>query len=162
MKDKLKENPFGVPEGYFETMQQEVMEKISAIPVARPYDEETAEPATLLTYLKPAIGLAAVFAIIFGMGYGVMALTGVSKDDGIQTAQLQADIAPSEITMESTGTELTEEEVISIIGDSIDELFVLDNTDPATDILQIEVNEEEIEQYLIDTRVTTAALAFLE
>ncbi len=160
-QSSLKENPFGTPNGYFETMQQEVMEKISRIPVAAPYDEQTAEPVTLLTYLKPALGLAAVFAIIFGMGYGVMSLTGVSKDDAA-AKQLQAGSIPAEMHLESTGTELTEEDVISIMGNSLEELFAQENTDSPTEVMQTEINKEEIEQYLIDSRVTTTVLALLE
>ncbi len=161
-KSPLKENPFGVPKGYFGTMQREVMEKISSVPVAPVYNEEEAAPATLFTYLKPAIGLAAVFAIVFGMGYGVMSLTGVSKDD-VPAPTLQADSYAAETVAVNSGTELTEEEVISIIGDSIEELFAQDNsTDSIVEIMQSEINEEEIEQYLIDSRVTTTALALLE
>ena len=160
-RSPLKENPFGVPKDYFETMRQEVMETISQIPVAAPYSEEKAEPATLLTYLKLALGLAAVFAIVFGMGYGVMALTGVSGE-GISSVELQAKSSPAEMIQENTGTELTEEEVISIIGSSIEELFAQESTDSQTDIAPVAINGETIEQYLIDNRVTTTALALLE
>ena len=38
-RSSLKENPFGVPQGYFENMQQEVMDKIAATAVA---DEDVA------------------------------------------------------------------------------------------------------------------------
>lgn len=161
-KSSLKENPFGVPKDYFETMQQEVMEKISCNPVAPVYNEEESEPSTLLTYLKPAIGLAAVFAIVFGMGYGVMSLTGISKDD-TPAPTLQADSTPTEIVTGTAGTELTEEEVISIIGYSIEELFAQENsTGSMAEIMPSEINKEEIEQYLIDSRVTATALALLE
>lgn len=161
-RSSLKENPFGVPKGYFETMQQEVIEKISAIPVMeQEYEEPVSQPVTFFTYLKPAIGLAAVFAIVFGMGYGVMKLTGTSQSESLDL-NLQADITPDEIVVENTGTELTEEEVVSIMGNSLEDLFAQENTDSSTEIMQTEINKEEIEQYLIDSRVTTTVLALLE
>ena len=60
-RDVLKNNPFGVPEGYFRDMKQEVMDKIAATRIAEE-DMAPAEPATFFTYLKPALSLAAVFA----------------------------------------------------------------------------------------------------
>lgn len=161
-KRSLKENPFSVPKGYFETMQQEVMDKISGIPVTEMYAQtQDDEPVTWLTYIKPALALVSVFAIVFGMGYGVMKLTGTSQHD-TPDMQLQADSTPAEMILETTGTELTEEEVISIIGNSLDELISQDDTDSIVEIMQSEINGEEIEQYLIDCRITSTALALLE
>ncbi len=62
--------PFKAPEGYFESFEDRLMARISA----------EAQPAAstsrrLWTVLKPALALAATFAIIFGMGYGVLFLT---------------------------------------------------------------------------------------
>lgn len=62
--------PFKAPEGYFESFEDRLMARISA----------EAQPAAstsrrLWTVLKPALALAATFAIIFGMGYGVLSLT---------------------------------------------------------------------------------------
>lgn len=62
--------PFKAPEGYFESFEDRLMARISA----------EAQPAAstsrrLWTVIKPALALAATFAIIFGMGYGVLSLT---------------------------------------------------------------------------------------
>lgn len=67
---ELKENPFRMPEGYLENMEFSVMRKIS---------EENAPRAGWRTILRPAIYLAAMFALIFGIGYGVLALTHSSE-----------------------------------------------------------------------------------
>ena len=152
---KLKENPFGVPQGYFESMRQEVMEKISATPV---YVPEKEEPATFMTYFKPAFALAAVFAIVFGMGYGAMYITGTVQDTD---HQLQAQQIESSV-IEEDSMEITEDELISIIGDTLENLYAQESSESTIDIVEPEINKDEIEQYLIDTRISTIALALLE
>ena len=152
---KLKENPFGVPQGYFESMRQEVMEKISATPV---YVPEKEEPATFMTYFKPAFALAAVFAIVFGMGYGAMYMTGTVQDE---ETQLQAQQTLEE-NATFAGTEISEDELIYLIGDTLENLYAQESSDASIDIVEPEINKEEIEQYLIDTRISTIALALLE
>lgn len=154
-KERLKENPFGTPQGYFESMRQEVMEKISATPV---YIPEKAELATFMTYFKPAFALAAVFAIVFGMGYGAMYITGTAQEED---TQLQAQQALEENSTIS-GTEISEDELIYLIGDTLENLYAQEGSETTVDIVEPEINKEEIEQYLIDTRISTIALALLE
>ena len=149
-RSSLKENPFGVPQGYFENMQQEVMDKIAATAVA---DEDVApaEPVTILTYLKPAISLAAVFAIIFGLGYGTMKLTGSYNNDIPESVLSE--------TSAETATGLSEEEIISILDISIDDLLTAQREE---EIEQIQINNEEIEEYLIENRISSIQIAMLE
>ncbi len=149
-RSSLKENPFGVPQGYFENMQQEVMDKIAATAVA---DEDVApaEPVTILTYLKPAISLAAVFAIIFGLGYGTMKLTGSYNNDIPESVLSE--------TSAETATGLSEEEIISILDISIDDLLTAQGDE---EIEQIQINNEEIEEYLIENRISSIQIAMLE
>lgn len=154
-KERLKENPFGTPQGYFESMRQEVMEQISATPV---YVPEKEEPATFMTYFKPAFALAAVFAIVFGMGYGAMYMTGTVQDE---ETQLQAQQTLEE-NATFAGTEISEDELIYLIGDTLENLYAQESSDASIDIVEPEINKEEIEQYLIDTRISTIALALLE
>lgn len=154
-KERLKENPFGTPQGYFESMRQEVMEKISASTV---YVPEKEEPATFMTYFKPAFALAAVFAIVFGMGYGAMYMTGTVQDE---ETQLQAQQTLEE-NATFAGTEISEDELIYLIGDTLENLYAQESSDASIDIVEPEINKEEIEQYLIDTRISTIALALLE
>lgn len=154
-KERLKENPFGTPQGYFESMRQEVMEKISATPV---YVPEKEEPVTFMTYFKPAFALAAVFAIVFGMGYGAMYMTGTVQDE---ETQLQAQQTLEE-NATFAGTEISEDELIYLIGDTLENLYAQESSDASIDIVEPEINKEEIEQYLIDTRISTIALALLE
>lgn len=62
---KLKnENPFRVPEGYFDDFAARLQSKIEAEQVDIP-----SKKSTIIRYLKPAIGLAAGFALIFSLAY---------------------------------------------------------------------------------------------
>lgn len=149
-RSSLKENPFGVPQGYFENMQQEVMDKIAATSVA---DEDIAqaEPVTFLTYLKPAISLAAVFGIVFGLGYGTMKLTDSYNNDIPESVLSE--------TSSETSTGLSEDEIISILDISIDDLLTVQREE---EIEQIQINNEEIEEYLIENRISSIQIAMLE
>lgn len=140
----LKENPFGTPAGYFNKMQQEVMETISAMPHAQIEQEDTSAPEPIfLTYLKPALTLASVFGIVIGMGYGAMKLTDIIAHK--QTAPL------AETTETATTQDLAESEMASILHITIEDLFT-ENENP----------DEEIEEYLIDSRLPASAIALLE
>lgn len=67
------EQPFRVPEGYFDALEDRVMARIAM--------EEAPETGRrrFWTVIKPALALAATFALIFGMGYGVLSLTQTLK-----------------------------------------------------------------------------------
>lgn len=76
------DNPFRVPEGYLDSFEDRLMERIAA-------EEADASQAKrqrpVWRILKPALTLAAMFALIFGMGYGVLSLTH-TLDRGAGTA----------------------------------------------------------------------------
>lgn len=66
----LKANPFSVPEGYSPGLENRVHGRIAA---------EDAPPETLWGRMKAPAMLALTFAVIFGMGYGVLSITGTSS-----------------------------------------------------------------------------------
>ena len=72
-------NPFRAPEGYFDALEDRVMARIAADAAEQP------QRRPVWRILKPALALAAAFAIIFGMGYGVLALTH-TLDRGVGTS----------------------------------------------------------------------------
>lgn len=86
-----KDNPFRMPEGYLDSLEDRLMARIA--------EEETAASTTerqrpVWRILKPALTLAAMFALIFGMGYGVLSLThtlgrgvGTTATDGVASAE---------------------------------------------------------------------------
>ena len=68
----LADNPFRVPEGYLASFEDRMMARIAA-EEAEASQEKRQRPVWRI--LKPAFTLAAMFALIFGMGYGVLSLT---------------------------------------------------------------------------------------
>ena len=149
-RSSLKENPFGVPAGYFAAMQEEVMQKISPTPTMEPQEEAPAAPATFITYFKPALSLAAVFAIVFGMGWSVMKVTEI--------------YAPETELAKTEETPLTEEEeIISILDISVEDIYMAGTTVTEEDApSSTTLNKDVIEQYLIDSGYPLTAIATLE
>ena len=58
-----------MPEGYLDSFEDRLMARIAA------EEQEEAPRRPVWRILKPALALAATFALIFGMGYGVLSLT---------------------------------------------------------------------------------------
>ena len=87
-------NPFRTPEGYFDAFEDRVMARIAA-----EEQPETSRRARIWTVLKPALSLAAMFALVFGMGYGVLSLTRT--------------IGPRNASIEVPGYATVEEEMIT-------------------------------------------------
>ena len=154
-RSSLKENPFGVPAGYFTSVQDEVMQKISAMPVAQPYSEEAEEaaPATFMTYFKPAFALVAVFAMVFGIGWSTMKLTGTYTSGSQENAT---------ILSETLQDEISEDDIISILDITVEDLYADGDSDVQPQTETTELDMETIEQYLIDTRLPSTAIALLE
>ena len=61
---KLKENPFSVPDRYFEKLEEEIQGKISQV----------APKPRWWSVIKPQLALASTFGIILLMGYGAVTL----------------------------------------------------------------------------------------
>lgn len=59
-----KENPFRVPENYFDDFSARLQSKLDAEQNAVPVKKNN-----IIRYLKPAIGLAAGFALVFSLAY---------------------------------------------------------------------------------------------
>jgi hypothetical protein len=120
---ELKCNPFSVPEGYFDTVEDVVRERIS-----------TPEKSGFAAILKPALLLACMFGIIFGIGYGALSLTGtLNKEDKAITAEsaeeyyinsrlidhFAADMAEQDDDEQAVSSELGEEEIISFLSEEL-------------------------------------------
>ena len=93
----LKANPFIVPNGYFAEVERSVMETIT--PTGQ---QQGKNRFGIIEILKPAIGLAACFALIFGIGYGALYLTGNTQANDSTSTQVQI---AEEIIPESTEIE---------------------------------------------------------
>ncbi len=111
--DELKANPFRMPEGYMEGLADRVHERIAA--------EEAPKSGFRLVMqsVKPALALAAMFAVIFGIGYGVLSLTGTVKSSAPeeQTASLEEEYTNDAYIMEETSLET--EDILEYLGSSV-------------------------------------------
>lgn len=65
------EKPFRMPESYLERLEGVVTARV-----------EAPQKRSFRTVVRPALGLACAFALVFGMGYGVLALTGTLDRKG--------------------------------------------------------------------------------
>lgn len=113
LEDVLKkEFPYRVPDGYFSTLEEELVKKIRA--------KDRAQRGTLLTKLKPAFALVASFAIIVGIGYGVLTATkGLSNRT---TPQGSNGMAGMESFIE--GSLLTESDSLATTGNTLEEELI--------------------------------------
>ena len=104
-------NPFRMPEGYFDSLEDRLAARIAAEAAPQP------KARRVWAVLKPALALAATFAIIFGMGYGVLSLThtlgrGAGASTGYASAEEELIRHSSVITYYQTGDPADSEEDI--------------------------------------------------
>lgn len=137
----LKENPYAVPNGYFASVEDAVHEKISAA---------SGNTNPVLAFFKTSIALASVFGIVFGLGYGAMYLTDtLESQENLPEPMAENDLDFDEMLIKTIGNypimETAEE---------------IDNYPNMSDTLVID--KDQIEQYLIDSDISIAALAALE
>lgn len=92
----LKENPFTVPEGYFEQIEARWMRQLEETALEETPAAEETKPGFLtgmkdrpiLRVLLPQLQLAAAFAFLFGLGYLFMVTIYKGKTDTLQTEEL--------------------------------------------------------------------------
>ncbi|HHV03926.1 MAG: hypothetical protein WCQ69_01230 [Bacteroidales bacterium] len=95
----LKDNPFRVPQGYFDQVQtrwavrndspEEIRDVPGGYPVSDGYEYETGgKGGRLVRLLKPQLQLAAAFLLLFGIGYVLLLFTGKNKDTQLETGAL--------------------------------------------------------------------------
>lgn len=109
-KEHMK-SPFTMPEGYLASLENSIGERISE-----------QEKTGFSSVLKPALLLACTFGLIFGMGYGILSLTGTLE----KSAASQESIAIiDEGLLDSYFIDFLDEEAFLAEEDAIDENFVI-------------------------------------
>lgn len=68
---ELRQNPFSAPAGYMDSFEERIMQRISG----QQESSSQQHGLGLRALLKPAIGFAASFALLFSLGYGIISLT---------------------------------------------------------------------------------------
>ena len=110
-----------VPEGYFDSLEDRVQARIAA-----EADSAGRKRGPVWSILRPALTLAAMFALVFGMGYGVLSLTHTLDRSAAST--------------EVSGYATVEEEMISPVS-----LINYYQSDPGE---ETELDEDTIVSYL--------------
>ena len=86
---ELRQNPFSAPAGYMDSFEERIMQRISGQQESLTQQESSSQQCVssqqhvsgqqhclgLRALLKPAIGFAASFALLFSLGYGIISLT---------------------------------------------------------------------------------------
>ena len=74
---ELRQNPFSAPAGYMDSFEERIMQRISSQQESLTQQESSSQQhgLGLRALLKPAIGFAASFALLFSLGYGIISLT---------------------------------------------------------------------------------------
>ena len=108
----MKKISYDIPEGCFASMEDRVRERISP---------ERKHPAWGI--VKPALLLVTMFVVIFGIGYGTMALTGTLRTPGKIASTTIADKPFEEMDedemVEFVNSILTAPEVESFLSDNL-------------------------------------------
>ena len=146
----LHETPYKIPTGYFDEMEDAVHSRIKAEEgtAGEPVEEE--DLPTWKKVLRPALGLAGSFLLIFAFAYGIFALTGTLKKNGVPAAAsaLQEE---EEFVNSDNGR-------VRIVNIADYEQYVADNPSEASDSL----SEEDIVNYLTDGNYPVYVLADME
>lgn len=146
----LKKNPFSVPDGYFMQVQSSVMSKISA---SQEPEQQKQKANNIFNIIRPAIAMAACFALIFGLGYGVMHITDTADYKNPNSA----------ITAENTSSEVSTDidVIIAFIGNMGTESIAHADTAKIKEP-ENNLSKSQVEQYLINSGISTTTLASLE
>jgi hypothetical protein len=136
LTDDLKKNVFNVPEGYFESFQDRLVERIS--------DADPPQQLSWVRLLRPQLAFAAAFVALVVAGYGGMVLLGNLNPADDPAASVSLD------DFYATAIEnynLDEQAVLRVIEEE-----KIDHS----------VNTEDIIDYLASTHVSLADIASLE
>ena len=123
LPDKLKESPFSVPNGYFDSLPDRIMQKCAS---------QTVEKRTLWQITKPALSFAAGFLLLFGISKIIVNTINVDKQANKNyVSQINANAVKPIFSAEEICDDM-EDEIISYLIDEhyISMIFIEDDYTP--------------------------------
>lgn len=149
--EHLKTNPFTVPEGYFRQVEDRLQDAIRK--------PEQVESPTLAS-VRTTLAMVAMFALVFGLAYGIFSITGTGNGPGTREAEVTTSGTLASMNPETEKEVLSDEELLQYYG-SYDAYSA--EALESINVIPHPVDEDEIEQYLIDSNVPSLmVLAALE
>ena len=146
----LRETPCKIPEGYFNEMEDAIHARIRAEEVTAGNVEGEKEVPTWKRMLRPSLGLACSFLLIFAFAYGIFALTGTLKKKDAP--------ASASVSYEEEEFVNSDKGLVRIVNIADYEQYVSENPSEANDSL----SEEDIVNYLTDGHYPVYVLADME
>lgn len=143
----LKNNPFSLPEGYFNKMEDSVRERIHCC-------NTTNNVSSFGEHFRTYSAMLVMFLLVFGIGYGVISLT---SDRTIDYNGISGIINPSI----NTNDTISDEDLIILLGR--DDIYENDESTYITKSAILTIEKNDIEEYLIDNNISSVIiLASLE
>lgn len=129
---KLKDNPFSVPDKYFDSIWESIGNRIA------PDNSGSGVPAVL----KPAFYLFSMFAVIFGMCYGVLKLTETSVRPDAGNEQLYVS------NMEDFVFSRSSIDFLDVEAEAESQDYIID-TEELEDFIDSEFSSHQLTSYLL-------------
>lgn len=109
LEDLDRENPFSVPDGYFDSFSSRLMSRIDEL------DRPPVKRDLGMRYLRPMIGLAASFALIALLMYVPVKIIGPqlgknNNQEELESSEFEVDVLTSDYTFYELLTESLEQE----------------------------------------------------
>lgn len=82
-KEQLRRNCYKLPSGYFETLRDEVSDRVSA---------ESSEKVGLWRVVAPQLGLLSAFALIFLFAYSIINIIPTKEVESLTLRELNAEV----------------------------------------------------------------------
>ncbi|MDR3226998.1 MAG: hypothetical protein LBT56_04940 [Prevotellaceae bacterium] len=108
LPDKLKNTPFSVPNGYFDTLPEQIMQKCTGKKV---------EKISLWKSAKPMLSFAAGFLLLVGISKAILTVVSTEKTESVNYISQTTDEEIMPVLHENEMSDEMEDEIISYLVD---------------------------------------------
>ncbi|MDR3287634.1 MAG: hypothetical protein LBT27_09355 [Prevotellaceae bacterium] len=108
LPDKLKNSPFSVPNGYFDLLPEQIMQKCTS---------KKAEKISLWKTAKPILSFAAGFLLLAGISKAILTVVTTEKTESVNYLSQTTDEEITPILYENEMSDEMKDEIISYLVD---------------------------------------------